>query len=90
MANLGSKSNDYLWVHGQAIDASTAGTTSNINVLIRDANQHALFATGTDVPADDTARYAKGCLFINTSVVTGTSGLYHNTGTSAECKFTQI
>jgi len=60
------------------------------NVLIRDIAGNALFATGTTVPTDTTKGYAKGCLFIDTDVASGTTGLYCNKGTKASCIFTAI
>lgn len=90
MANLGSKSRDYLRVHGQAISATVAGTSAAINVLMRDGDNKILYATGTDVPADDTAGYAKGCLFIDTNVAAGTTGLYVNVGTTTAANFDAV
>ena len=45
---------------------------------------------GTTVPADEGSLYAKGCLFIDTDVATGTTGLYCNKGTAASCVFTAV
>lgn len=56
-------------------------------VLFEDGIGDALLATGTAIPADTTDGYAKGCLFIDTNVVTGTSGLYVNVGTKSACVF---
>ena len=58
--------------------------------LIKDGSGKALLATGTTVPADGGALYAKGCLFIDTDVATGTTGLYCNKGTDASCVFTAV
>lgn len=58
-----------------------------ITVIDKDADGNILRATGTTKPTDATAGYAKGALFIDTDVVTGTSGLYVNVGTSASCVF---
>ena len=44
-------------------------------------------AQGTTVPTDATTGYAKGCLFIDTDVASGTSGLYVNVGTNTSCVF---
>ena len=49
-----------------------------------------LIATGTDVPANATSGYAKGCLFIDRNVATGTTGLYENIGTNTSCNFNAI
>jgi hypothetical protein len=69
---------------GARVDATAVG---GVKVLIKDGDGNALLATGTGVPADTGAGYAKGCLFIDTDVATGTSGLYVNVGTTASCVF---
>lgn len=79
-----------VWLGGEAITAASAGTVAAIKVLIRDEDSDILLATGIDIPADSTAGYAKGCFFINTSVATGTTGLYCNKGTNLACVFTAI
>ncbi|KJU84549.1 hypothetical protein MBAV_003257 [Candidatus Magnetobacterium bavaricum] len=61
-----------------------------VTVLIRDPNNNILLCTGITKPTDATTGYAKGCLFIDTDVATGTSGLYHNVGTNTACVFTVI
>lgn len=58
-----------------------------VYVLLRDAIYDVLLATGLTVPTDDTTGYGKGCLFIDTNVATGTSGLYVNVGTNLKCVF---
>lgn len=63
---------------------------AGVTCLIADAAGKALLATGTTVPADGGAVYAKGCLFIDTNVATGTGGLYCNKGTAAACAFTLV
>ncbi len=68
-----------------AILAATAA--SGVSHLLKDAAGKTLLATGTTLPADTGALYAKGCLFIDTDVASGTSGLYVNVGTSASCVF---
>lgn len=60
---------------------------TDILVLIEDGSGDALLATGTAIPADTTDGYAKGCLFIDTNVGTGTSGLFVNVGTKDSCVF---
>lgn len=47
-------------------------------IYLQDNTGKALFVTGTTVPADTGTEYAKGCLFIDTDVATGTTGLYCN------------
>lgn len=72
---------------GTVVNATKAGTSAVIKVLMYDEDRHILMATGTDVPADTTSGYAKGCTFIDTDVTAGTSGTYINVGTSSECNF---
>jgi len=75
---------------GEVVLATNAGTTGNIDVIMRDKKRKILYAIGTDVPADTTAGYAKGCLFVDTDVAAGTTGLYVNVGTTAECDFDAV
>jgi hypothetical protein len=58
--------------------------------LLADGNGDILFATGLTVPTDANTGYAKGCLFIDTDVATGTTGLYCNKGTNTSCAFTAV
>lgn len=67
------------------IDGTTIAT--GVTALLKDSSNNALFCTGTTVPADAGALYAKGCIFIDTDVATGTSGLYVNVGTADSCVF---
>jgi hypothetical protein len=61
-----------------------------VKVLIKDDNDKIVLCTGLTKPTDGTAGFAKGCLFIDTDVTTGTTGLYENVGTTASCSFNQI
>jgi hypothetical protein len=61
--------------------------TVSLTVLMRDAIEDILLATGLTKPVDTTSGFAKGCLFIDTDVATGTSGLYVNIGTNLSCSF---
>jgi len=70
------------------IDGTTVAT--GVTALLKDGNGKVLLATGTTVPANGTTKYAKGCLFIDTDVVTGTTGLYCNKGTAASAAFTAV
>ena len=63
---------------------------SGVTCLLKDAAGKALLATGTTVPADAGSLYAKGCLFIDTDVASGTTGLYVNVGTSSSCIFKAV
>jgi len=65
------------------------GEGGDYNVLIRDGSRNILWATGTTVPGD-VAGYAKGCLFIDTDVADGTTGLYVNVGTTASADFDAV
>jgi len=46
-----------------------------------------VFAWGATVPTDAADGYAKGCLFIDTDVATGTVSVYVNQGTKDACVF---
>ena len=70
------------------VDGTTVAT--GVTALLKDGNGKVLLATGTSVPADNGTKYAKGCLFIDTDVATGTTGLYCNKGTSASAAFTAV
>lgn len=56
-----------------------------VNALLTDKDGNILLATGTTVPANNSAGFAKGCLFIKTDA-TG-AGLYANNGTATACNF---
>lgn len=71
-----------------SIDGTVVAT--GVTALIKDGNGKVLLATGTTVPSNGESKYAKGCLFIDTNVATGTTGLYCNKGTSASCVFTAV
>lgn len=64
--------------------------TSTGGVLLRDGAGLIVLEQGTGVPADATAGYAKGALFMDTDVAAGTSGLYVNIGTSASANFNLV
>ena len=81
---------DSIILDGEIKLAANAGTTGNIRVLMYDQSKDILLATGTDVPTDATSGYAKGCLFIDRDVATGTTGLYENVGTNTSCNFDSI
>lgn len=49
-----------------------------------------IFAWGTTVPTDATDGYAKGCIFTDTDVATGTVSVYVNQGTKDSCSFKLI
>lgn len=60
------------------------------SVLEVDASGNILRATGTTVPTNATAGYAKSALFIKTDASTGVGGLYENIGTTSSCNFNLI
>ena len=61
-----------------------------ITALLLDKNDNVLLATGTTVPTDSKAGYAKGCLFIDTDVAAGTTGLYVNIGSTTAANFNAV
>ena len=58
-----------------------------VQVILADASDKILFCTGLTLPSNAGSGYAKGCLFIDTDVAGGTSGLYVNVGTPTSCTF---
>ena len=85
-----TKSINSITLDGTVISATKAGTSDIIRVLIYDRDKKALLCQGTDVPADTTSGYAKGCLFIDTDVAAATTGLYVNIGTSTSADFDAV
>jgi len=79
-----------LAVTGAASVGGALTITGSSGTLIKDGSGNILLATGTTVPTDGTAGYAKSCLFIDTDVDTGTGALYLNKGTTAACAFTLV
>lgn len=66
------------------------GATTTVTVMLKDPGGHVLWARGTTVPTDGEAGYAKGCLFIDTDVGAGTTGLYVNVGSTTACDFDAV
>ena len=62
---------------------------SDTSVYLTDADGNVVFAIGTSVPGD-VAGYAKGCLFVDTDVADGTTGLNVNVGTIASADFEAV
>lgn len=85
-----SKHINSMTMDGTIVAAATAGTSADIRVFFRDKDLNIFWATGTDVPADTTSGYAKGCLFIDTDVAAGTTGLYVNVGTTTSANFDAV
>ncbi len=76
-----------------AMQGSGADETINsvaITGYLADNNGDLLICTGTTVPTNGSTGYAKGCLFIDTDVATGTTGLNCNKGTNTSCAFTAV
>jgi hypothetical protein len=64
------------------------GTVSGTErILLKDKDGKKLLVTGTTKPSDSTTGYAKGCIFIDTDVGAGSSGIYENVGTTTSCNF---
>ena len=78
-----------LTLSGDTFDNTAAVTTDDITVYMRDKSGNIMYATGTDVPGDVDG-YAKGCLFVDTNVADGTTGLYVNVGTTASADFDAV
>ncbi len=72
-----------------------AGETETINSvsvvgLEADPSGNLLYCQGLTVPTNGSSGYAKGCTFIKTDAVSGTSGVYENVGTNTSCIFTIV
>lgn len=72
-----------------------SGTSATINsvsmtVLLNDPDGNVLWAQGTTVPTNGSAGFAKGAMFIDTDVASGTGGNYLNKGTTASSFFTGV
>lgn len=66
-----------------------SGSVKNgVRVLARDFQNKVLLCTGVTVPTG--VGYAKGCLFIDTDVITGSKGLYENQGTTTSASFNVV
>lgn len=88
MASYNAKQTAYNTVK---LDGTSATINSiAISALLTDASGNILWATGTTVPTDGSSGYAKGCLFIDTDVATGTTGLNCNKGTNTSSQFTAV
>ncbi len=88
MANPGLSATNYTVV--QMDGQSTTIGSQTFNVLMRDNNGLIMYAVGTTVPSDAGAGFAKGCLFVDTDVAGGTTGLNCNKGTTTSCAFTAV
>lgn len=70
-------------------DVKTIGAVT-VNVTEFDPSGNIKEAFGTTVPTAASAGFAKGALFVDTDVATGTSGLYENIGTTTSSNFNVI
>lgn len=61
-----------------------------VNVLMRDANERIIMASGSSLPTVGTAGFAVGCQFILTGAATGRQSLWINRGTTSASSFTPI
>lgn len=86
--NLSALPTSFSAVNYQGISHTIGAET--FKVYMTDENSNILWAVGTTVPTDAGAGFAKGCLFIDSDVATGTTGLYCNKGTSSSCQFTAV
>lgn len=68
----------------------TFSQDSNGILYAQDNTGNRVLALGTTVPANGTAGYKKGALFIDTDVAAGTTGLYQNVGDESSCEFNAI
>lgn len=62
----------------------------DVVVYQRDDAGNVLFAVGIATISDGAAGYAKGCLYVDTDIGAGSSGVYENVGTVAACNFDLI
>lgn len=80
---------DFIVGQIRAAGISTVINGITVNVKMRDEVGDVLICTGTTKPTDGSSGYAKGCIFIDTNVETGTTGFYTNDGTNTSCSFIQ-
>lgn len=64
--------------------------TSTGSVLLRDGVGDIVIEQGTAVPSNTTTGYAKGAIFIDTDVASGTGATYLNKGTNTSCIFSLV
>ena len=90
MPSVPRTSNQTVFTSLQTTGGVESINSQTITVLLCDGNGDILLCTGTAVPTDGGTGYAKGCLFIDTDVATGTTGLNCNKGTNTSCAFTAV
>lgn len=64
--------------------------TESVASLMFDNNGDCLFATGLTIPSNGDTGFAKGCIFIQTNVASGTGGVNLNKGTNTSCIFSLV
>lgn len=87
---LASQNLPCLTLFGTTVSTTSGAATVSIKALLKDEDGMILLATGTGVPDDAVAGFAKGCLFIDTDVAAGTTGLYVNVGTTSAANFDAV
>lgn len=70
-------------------DSVKVGATTTVSVWMYDSSGYVSFASGTTVPVDAEAGYAKGCIFIDTNASAG-SIFFINEGSYTSCDFNGI
>jgi hypothetical protein len=83
-------SNQTVFTSLQVSPASESINSIVVFPVLCDGNGDILIATGLTKPTDTSTGYAKGCLFIDTDVASGTTGLLCNKGTNTSCIFTAV
>ncbi len=74
----------------QTVGVQGIAGTESVSALLLDTNGNLVICTGITVPSNAQAGFAKGCIFLDTDVASGTGGMYLNKGTSASSIFTLV
>lgn len=88
MANPKQGATNYTVIQADG-QTGIAGTESVVG-LFADNNGDLLICNGTTVPSNAQAGFAKGCIFNDTDVASGTGGTYLNKGTNLACIFSLV
>ncbi len=89
-AQVPRNSNFTVYTAMQATGEAETINSVAVTGVLADGNGDLLIATGTTVPTAGSTGFAKGCLFVDTDVATGTTGLNCNKGTNSSCQFTAV
>jgi hypothetical protein len=81
---------DSITLSGTVVSTLSSAATVTIKAFVYDEDGDILWASGTGVPDDAVSGFAKGCLFIDTDVAAGTTGLYVNVGTTDSANFDAV